>query len=82
MREPLNDYVELWVIYERPVDWPDSFVVRRQKVMLADRIERLWIDPIGLAYDTLAAARAALPYGLVNIGRSDDDAPSIKEVWV
>lgn len=75
------DYVELWVIYERPSDFPQGFVVRRQRT-LGRYADRIWIDPIAYAFDTLDAAREAVPYGMTNIGRTDGDPVSIKEVWI
>ena len=76
-----HDYLELWVIYERPIDYPKGYVVRRQRA-LGRYADRIWIDPIAYAFDTLDAAREAVPFGMNNIGRTDGDPVSIKEVWI
>ena len=30
-RDSHHDYVELWVIFEHPADYPDGYIVRRQR---------------------------------------------------
>ncbi|MEQ1712801.1 MAG: hypothetical protein ABL908_15555 [Hyphomicrobium sp.] len=82
MPDPHHDYLELWVIYERPSDYPHGYVLRRHRVMFGAHSGRTWTDPIGFSYETLEAARAGLPPGRRNIGRCDGDVPSIKEVWL
>lgn len=82
MGAPQHDYLEMWVIYERPDDYPRGYVLRRHRAMLGTHSGRTWTDPIGFSYDTLEAARAGLPPGLHNIGRFDGDVPAIKEVWL
>jgi len=72
-------FLELWVIYERPADYPHGYVVRRQRPEPGGRV---WVDPIGFAYDTLEAARQAIPQGMINIGRTEGDPPAIREVWI
>ena len=69
-----NEAVNTYVIYDHPSDYPNSFAVRRFE----------WATPmelIGIA-DTLDQARALLPSGLYNLGRTHKDDPKIVEVWI
>lgn len=75
---PEDGALTFWVITERPLDFPNGYVVRRRCVVDGG----VWIDPIGIGCDTLDAARAQLPPGLINIGRQPGDERQIKEVWV
>ena len=81
-RDSHHDYVELWVIFEHPADYPDGYIVRRQRAMFGRHSGRIWVDPIGYAYDSLDAGRAALQDGLKKIGRNEGEQTQIKEVWV
>jgi hypothetical protein len=86
--------LSMYVIYERPRDWPESFVVRE---WVQHRPEVPKPEPGTLAIaiippaepgkivavrDTLEHARAAVPAGTVNVGREPDDDPKIVEVWL
>ena len=66
--------IDIWVIYDNPLDVPGKFVLRH------------WINenPTKTMYiaDTLDEIRTKVPQGLVNIGRMPEDDPKIKEVWI
>lgn len=69
----------LYVIYGRPLDYPDEFVVRRWDGMSGSQIDQ------GLPFargSTLPDVRAGLPAGLFNLGRDRFDDPTIVEVWI
>ena len=68
----------MWVIYERPKDHPDSFVVRRAEVYAGSKR----FDEQCTLASSLEDARHALPRGLTRLGRHPADEPSIVEVWV
>lgn len=68
----------LWVIYDRPSDYPDKVVLRRQ---FATR-RCVEIDPEAWVFDTVTQARLAIPPFLHNLGRYDMDDPCIVEVWI
>lgn len=72
--------LSVYVIFEGASDYPQArYVVRRQKV-LAGVID---FDPTPIYVgDSLADARAALPYGLAMFARSPDDDPVILECWL
>lgn len=74
----MNQSLPMWVIYDRPKDYPRHFVVRRHLagagVVTADTDCQL--------ADTLEEARKLIPPGLFNLGRSPHDEAQIVEVWV
>jgi hypothetical protein len=70
----------VWVVYERPRDFPDSFVVRRQAVM--GKGKPILIDTTVHIAATLSKARKLLPNGLIRLDRMDGDEPQIVETWV
>lgn len=63
-----------WVIYERPKDFPQHFVLRRWFLERA--------DPCCQLFDSLEAARAALPEGLYRMPAEPNDDRTIREVWL
>lgn len=68
-----------FVIYEKPIDFPSNFVVRR----FAAGKGRVEFDERAMAIvNDLEAARESLPEGLVRIPRSRQDAPQIVETWI
>lgn len=74
-----KDFLDMWVIYEHPLDFPDKYVVRKWTVManakpLASMEKTM--------HDTLEEARAAVPPGLYSLSRFVDDDLAIKEVWI
>lgn len=70
--------LEMWVIYERPRDYPRYFVTRRQ--LIGPGYVRP--DPDCTLHETLDEARAAIPQGLYCLGRAEEDEPHITEVWI
>ncbi len=71
--------MRMYVVYEKPKDYPDSFVVRGWSI----RSNGLVADPHLIATeDTLEAAREKIPVGLVRILPSKNDDPVIAEVWI
>lgn len=75
MKEPMQ--LEQFVIYERPRDYPDKFVVRRFRIVPGKIIP----DDNVAVFNTLDEAREFIPYHLINIGRQEKDEPQIVEVW-
>lgn len=63
-----------WVVYEKPLDFPDKFVARK------------WIDNQPtlefLEADTLESIRNKLPVGLYCLERSPGDDKKIVESWL
>ncbi len=71
--------MSVFVIYEKPIDYPDSFVLREQMV---DREGHVYVASECRTAPDLESIRAELPAGLYNLGRHPNDDPQIREVWV
>lgn len=69
----------MFVIYERPKDFPRQYVARRWVIDGGAIKAEQRIYAVG---ETLAAVRAALPYGLAMIPRALQDDQTIVESWV
>lgn len=69
----MSNKIELWVIYDKPTDYPGKYVARK------------WLNnnPTKTMYtaESLEEIREKIP-GLYNLGRQDNDDPKIVEVWV
>ena len=68
----------IWTIYERPRDFPDSYVLRGHV------IERGGTRPHDVCFvaATLEEVRTQLPLGVHCLPRSPDDEPQIVESWI
>lgn len=78
-----TDVVDMFVVYDRPRDQPDAFVVRRHYVFLRNGAPQFACDASPVAVTpTLDAARAAVPRRRTRIPRDVDDDPAIVEVWL
>lgn len=67
-----------WVIFDRPSDHPNHFVVRPQLATKAG-VEP-W--PESWLCDSLTLARSIIPPGLHRMERDPSDMPKIVESWV
>lgn len=72
-----HDHLPMWVITERPTDYPDDYVARLHMSLPVPVATRVM-----LRRPTLEAVRRALPYGLVKLDRHEMDDPKIVEVWL
>jgi hypothetical protein len=72
----------MWVVYERPSDYPDGFIARLWAVTLTGTMPLPFKDAV-LTGATLEEIREKLtPYGLCRLERDPRDEPQIVEVWV
>lgn len=71
--------IEHFVIYEKPKDFPDKFVVRR--FVIAGPEPAPDKEPWAVV-DTLEAARKKVPWGQYRIERDPSDDPVIVESWI
>lgn len=67
--------MNFYVIYARPKDFPDHFVVRLHTVPGG-------ATAIYSIFQTLDQARRYLPNGLIRLKRAKFDEPQIVEVWL
>jgi hypothetical protein len=75
----MSDHLVNWVIYERPSDYPDKFVVRRWELRGTEEIVP---DQECRLADSLEEARGLIPDGLYCVGRFAQDDPCIVECWL
>jgi hypothetical protein len=73
-----RDSLPMWTVY-RPTgnDFPGQWTARMSLTLPAVQLTDLLI--VGAS---LAAVRRQLPPGLCNLGRENEDDPSIEEVWL
>ena len=72
--KPLRKPLVLYCIYDRPLDHPNHFVVRRWHGLTPDKSCELC--------DSLREARNVVPRGLTCLSRLPQDDPTIVEVWL
>jgi hypothetical protein len=76
-KERSGTQLSLYVIYDHPTDYPDSFVVRRWEGLRPREVVAIT--------KTIEAARKLLTDtmpDLTRLARSDQDDPKIVEVWL
>ncbi len=66
--------LELWTVYDSPIDLPERFVAR--KWLLDQPTSELLQD------QTLDGLRGKLPQGLTRLPRAPQDDPKIVETWI
>ena len=73
-----NGTLFMFVIYDKPSDYPANFVVRKHFIKSGETgpTAEFWLAA------NLIEARAKIPKSMVNIGRTPLDYKSIVEVWV
>lgn len=73
--------ITFYVVYERPRDYPENYVVRRQVVLATGKIavdKNPWA--IGMS---LEEVRSAIPAGLYRLARDpEEDEQQLVESWV
>ena len=75
-----EDVLALWVIYDRPLDFPRHVVVRAQFVNRAGHVR---FSPECELFDTIEQAHTAMhDRGLAYLGRMLGDDPKIVGVWL
>lgn len=72
-----NDALAFYVIFERPLDYPNHFVVRRQFALRGE----VGHDVVPRLASNLAEARRLVPWGLHRQPRQDGDDAFIVETW-
>lgn len=67
----------MWVVYERPLDYPEGFVARAHRITPG----HTWPTPVAVFGQTLEEVRALMPMGLYMLPRDPSDDPCVVEVW-
>lgn len=76
---PEGAFLAVWVIYERPKDHPQGYVLRCQWVMKDKTIK---LDHIAWYAKDADDLRSIVPPGLVRIGHQSNEDPCILETWI
>ncbi len=79
MGSSTHNVLSIWTIYDKPDDYPHSFVARRFEVRRGVLLPIRTADAIISA--DLEAVRSQLPKGLSLIPREAGDEPQIVESW-
>ena len=71
----MKEELPIYVVYDHPSDYPDSYVVRKFNI---DKPEGIIINDV-----SLEKVRNKLEgMSLYNLGRSEGDDPKILECWI
>jgi hypothetical protein len=73
--------MEMYVVYERPKDYPQHFVLRKWYIGAVEGEPLPDAEWFVLA-DTLAAIRTHIPLGFIRLERDPNDEPQIVESWI
>lgn len=68
----------VWVIYDKPLDYPDKFVAR----MYFNKKDGVFPSIYYMLADTLEEIRAMIPKGLARLPPFLQDDKSIVETWI
>lgn len=73
--------MKIWVIYEKPTDFPDQFVMREHHIK-GGKNDRA-VTPTDNFYtaDSIAELRRKIPAGKQKVLRHQDDEAQIVEWW-
>jgi hypothetical protein len=74
----IEDFLQMWVVYNNPSDYPGKWVVRLYLVGRGGAS----VPAGAVVADTLEGVRAAIPPGLQRLERHSADDPVVYEVWV
>lgn len=76
-----NDVLYMWTIYKHPLDYPESFVLRRFAIMPGNPEPVGDPEPLCIA-PSLQQAREFLPPFLTCLPRQPGDHPTVVETWL
>jgi hypothetical protein len=72
--------LEMWTIYDRPLDYPSHVVVRRWFVVRGN--SEPVPDVVPRLAGSIAEARGLVPPHRYRLGRQDGDDPFVVETWL
>lgn len=77
-----EEALAMWTLYDHPLDYPDFWVVRRCFATRGSSAEAVPVfDVVPRLANSLAEARALVPYGLYRFPRQEGDDAFIVETW-
>lgn len=74
--------LEMWTIYDHPLDYPDKYVARRWEILREGNKTKEHPSNDLLLAETVEELREQLPRGLYRLDRFAGDDPKILEVWL
>lgn len=74
--------IDFYVIYERPRDYPDDYVLRKQATVLVPGQPAFEVIDKACIVGPLAEVKAHVPKGCTRVGPLPGDDPVILEVWM
>ncbi len=74
----IEDFLQMWVVYNNPADYPGKWVVRLYLIGRGGA----GVPAGAVVADTLEGVRAAIPPGLQRLERHAADDPVVYEVWI
>ena len=77
----MSEVLSMYVMYERPRDYPDAYVLRRWSIV-PGQPEPVSSDPPVCVAPTREAAERQVPAGLTRVGPWQGDEPQIIGVYV
>lgn len=75
----------MWVIYRRPLDYPQGCVLRAQWPMRDGTVKAdtiAWFSDYADDAQSIEVLRDILPPGVTCLGRDPSDDPCIVETWI
>jgi hypothetical protein len=74
--------IKIWVIYHKPTDYPEDYVMREHHVQFAKTKEKV-ITPTDHVYTakSIWELRRRIPPGKQQVLRTEGDEPQIVEWW-
>jgi hypothetical protein len=80
MRQPPpGTFMTQWVIFDRPADYPDDFVLR---AFFIGKDGGIYADNVAWTAKTIDELRRLVPAGLYRMPRFSEDDKAIAEVWL
>lgn len=67
-----------FVVYEKPLDYPGKFVLRKWEV----QANKLIPVPEVVTEDSIEKLRKHIPRGMIRMERHPQDEPQIVEIWL
>ena len=77
-KEPTNE-LEIWTIYDKPKDYPNNFVARKE---IISEGKRRWADEFMVSNKLENIQDYMKRQFLFRIPRNEDDDPKIVECWL
>lgn len=79
---PAGVHLDMWVVYDKPTDFPDRAVARRFLVGMNEEPGPLPTSQVITAQEVDTIRQAMRRVGRIAIARDPSDDPNIVEIWL